>query len=184
MFFVTKDGNTHLLVNPQSAALIESKLGLPVSTSAVDESTVSNIMARDYKQAGGWGYIGRKRAEVLCGSPRSYNPPIHSPSDVSIVEYSSRMMRTERGLENIGYRLPDWAKEKSSEVRDPVPLNKNKEDAVQAKHTQLLEKIAANTAVLPEIKRDLAAIRKVLADYDAGRITKDERDRRINRWVN
>lgn len=69
--------------------------------------------------------------------------------------------------------------------REAAPVAHLKKEAdMQADHTELLRQIAANTAVLPEMKKDLAAIRKILADYDAGRITREERDRRISRWVN
>jgi hypothetical protein len=67
-----------------------------------------------------------------------------------------------------------------------VPLSR--EDEMQAEHTELLRQIAANTAVLPSMAKDVSAaaraLRQILAEYDAGRITKDERDRRISRWVN
>jgi hypothetical protein len=47
---------------------------------------------------------------------------------------------------------------------------------VQAEQTELLRQIAANTAVLPKIAADLC---RIVADYDAGRISKREPDRRI-----
>jgi hypothetical protein len=65
------------------------------------------------------------------------------------------------------------------EAEGMAPLTK--EDDVQSEHTELLRQIAANTAAMA---KDVAAVRQILADYDAGRITRDERDRRISQWVN
>lgn len=50
-------------------------------------------------------------------------------------------------------------------------------------HTELLRQIAANTAVLPQMAKDVAEMRRITADYEAGRITGRERDRRIGQVV-
>ncbi len=100
-------------------------------------------------------------------------------------------MRTREELHQMGYRLHDdpTSFNIDADLGSVVPLSK--EDAVQTEHTELLRRIAANTeraaantAVLPKMAKDISSIRKILADYDAGRISRNERDSRIGRWVN
>jgi len=85
----------------------------------------------------------------------------------------------------MGYRFHDDLPTNLNIAPEAAPVVPYEKEAdMQAEHTELLRQIAANTAALPELKKDLAAIRKILAEYDAGRITREERDRRISRCVN
>ena len=126
----------------------------------------------------------------MLGKPRSLQSP-PAFAEVSIREFTCGRLDTEAGHRRKGRIIPDRLMGRAAKVVagshiDPkavgmVPLIK--EDEMRAEHTELLRQIAANTAVLPEMKKDLAAIRKILSDYDAGRIGKDERDRRISRLI-
>jgi len=144
----------------------------------------SRVVARSLEGSATSPELNHDQPEEPGSEGRDTGPFIRPSEHDDEVPATDLGCRSRTIFHKLGYTFADevqpltekpgaWSpKDKEAAVMTPAP-----------EHTELLRQIAANTAVLPQMAKDVAEMRRITADYEAGRITGRERDRRIGQVV-